>query len=481
MDSNSSRREFLKLGALAAASLYARPASSLSQALVRSGPAKRVIVVGAGLAGLTAAYELTQGGHDVIVLEAQGRPGGRVRTLRDPFADDLYAELGAARIPDDHEWTLKYVKSFGLTLTPFYPATGRSTTLLRGVRASADPGAEPDLRQFHLDLTPDELALGFHGVFDKALGPALRLVEDRSTWPPAALAGADRMTFREFFADKGLSSDAVDALGFQPLERKSALEAITLIASGHSGKPLNKIVGGNDQLPKAFAVRLADRILYSAPVRRIEQDATGVAAIYTQNGSTRRVAADRLICAIPFTVLRRVEVAPPLSALKARAIHEMAYGSLSRVTFQVNQRYWLGEGLNGFARTDIPAEIWASTHDRPGSRGLLQLYLLGSSSELASKMSEDARMRYAIEQVERVFPGLREHVEQASSQCWDNDPWAAGATRLMNPGQVTAFHAEARRPEGRIHFAGEHTSTSFAWMNGAIESGSRAALEVSRS
>jgi monoamine oxidase len=289
------------------------------------------------------------------------------------------------------------------------------------------------------------------------------------------------MTVKEFLAGKGLSADAIEALGFQGFERASALEVITLISSGHSGKQLHKIVGGNDQLPKAFATRLADRILYSAPVRRIEQDATGVAAIYTQNGAPRRLAADKLICAIPLTVLRRVEMAPPLSPAKARVVHEMAYGSLSRVTFQVKQRYWLGEGLNGFATTDIPGEIWSSTHDRPGSRGLLQLYLQGPSSQLASKMSEDERIRYAIEQVERVFPGLRPQVEQAHSHCWDNDPWAAGATRLMDVGQVTAFHSEARRPEGHVHFAGEHTSTWFAWMNGAIESGSRAAREVGNS
>ena len=484
MDSRSSRREFLKRGALTAASFYSTSLSSLSsfaQELTRSGPAKRVVIVGAGLAGLTAAYELTQAGHDVTVLEAQGRSGGRVRTLRDPLADGLYAELGAARIPDNHEWTLKYVKLFGLSLAPFYPTTGRSTTFLRNTRAESDPGAAPDLRPFHLNLTPDELALGVNGLIDKALGTALRLAENRSIWPPAALARADQMTVREFLVDQGLSADTFEALGLQPFVRTSALEAITLISSAHSGQQLHKIAGGNDQLPKAFAARLADKIIYGAPVRRIEQDRTGVAAIYSQNGASGRVAADKLICTIPFPVLRRVEMTPRLSPQKARVVHEMAYGSLSRVTFQVRERYWLGEGLNGFATTDIPGEIWASAHDRPGSRGLLQLYLQGSSSERASKMSEDERIRYAIEQIERVFPGLRKHVEHASSQCWDNDQWAGGATRLMNVGQVTAFHSEARRPEGHIHFAGEHTSTWFAWMNGAIESGSRAAHEVNDS
>ena len=482
MNRHSSRREFLKLGALATASFYSSSLSSLAQDLVRSGPAKRIVIVGAGLAGLTAAHELSQAGHDVTILEAQGRPGGRVRTLRDPLADGLYAELGAARIPDNHEWTLKYVKLFGLTLTPFYPTTGRSTTFLRNIRADTEPGAEPDLRQFHLNLTPDELALGVNGIIGKALGPSLHLAEDRSIWPPEALARADQMTVKEFLAAQGFSADVVQALGLQPFVRTSALEAITVISSGHTAKQIHKIAGGNDQLPKAFASRLADKIIYGAPVRRIEQEKTGVAAIYSQNGASRRIAADKLICTIPFPVLRRIEIAPRLSPQKARVVHEMVYGSLSRVTFQVKERYWLGEGLNGFATTtDIPGEIWSSAHDRPGSRGLLQLYLQGPSSELASKMSEDDRIRYAIEQVERVFPGLRKHVEYASSQCWDNDQWAGGATRLMNVGQVTAFHTEARRPEGHIHFAGEHTSTWFAWMNGAIESGSRAAHEVNNS
>ena len=93
-------------------------------------------------------------------------------------------------------------------------------------------------------------------------------------------------------------------------------------------------------------------------------------------------------------------------------------------------------------------------------------------------MTEAERIRFSIAHVDRVFPGLGPNVEYAASHCWDNDPWAGGATRLLNVGQVATFHDESRRPEGHLHFAGEHTSTWFGWMNGAIESGSRAALEV---
>src|SRR5215213_7364287 len=111
------RRTFLKSGVLSAAVALVLPARVMGSA------PRKVVVLGAGLAGLAAGYELTRAGHEVTLLEAQERPGGRVLTLR-TFDDGLYADAGAARIPDDHEWVLRYVKEFGLRLTPFYPEAG---------------------------------------------------------------------------------------------------------------------------------------------------------------------------------------------------------------------------------------------------------------------------------------------------------------------------------------------------------------------
>src|SRR6184192_4099382 len=111
------RRTFLKQSTIAVAgvSLARLPIISATVA------PKKIIIIGAGMAGLSAGYELSQAGHDVTILEARTRPGGRVQTLREPFSDGLYAEAGAARIPDNHDLTLHYVKHFGLTLVPFYP------------------------------------------------------------------------------------------------------------------------------------------------------------------------------------------------------------------------------------------------------------------------------------------------------------------------------------------------------------------------
>ena len=141
------RRDFLKQTALAAAALCApsRTTSAFGQrSLDRRRAPKKVIIIGAGLAGLSAAYELSQEGHDVTVLEARTRPGGRVHTLRDSFAEGLYAEAGATRIPNHHHFTLKYAELFGLTLDPFEPPDLPSVYHVRGKRIQVTSGQKVD-------------------------------------------------------------------------------------------------------------------------------------------------------------------------------------------------------------------------------------------------------------------------------------------------------------------------------------------------
>src|SRR6185369_13224839 len=219
------RRQFLRRSALAVA------AASLNQGTVRaivlSGPARKVLVLGAGMAGLVAAHELTKLGHDVTVLEAQMRPGGRVHTLREPFSDGLYAEAGAARIPDNHDLTLKYVKLFDVPLDPMYP--NRLSTL----RFDGDGRRE----------VPPE-------GFTEALG--------------------------QNFGNE----------------------------MGGSPSRWHKIKGGSDMLPKAFAQRLASKIQYGSPVVKIEQDAKSARVTYLHGATQQTISADRILCTIPFSVLR---------------------------------------------------------------------------------------------------------------------------------------------------------------------------------
>src|SRR5262245_48180924 len=153
------RREFLKQSALAAAFTFP-PFNKITftqDKMERRGAAKKVVVLGAGLAGLAAAYELVQAGHDVTILEARGRPGGRVHTLRELFSDGLYAEAGAANVFDNHHWTMKYIKLFDLALDQVPPSGLASLLYLRGHRIEMKPGQPIE---GPLDLTSEEKKLG---------------------------------------------------------------------------------------------------------------------------------------------------------------------------------------------------------------------------------------------------------------------------------------------------------------------------------
>ena len=484
MKGNFNRRDFLRLAALSASSFALAPYTLHAnnfKSLTRFTGSKRVIILGAGLAGLTAAYELKKAGHQVTILEAQTKPGGRVRTMREGLADGLYAELGAARIPENHEWTLKYVKEFGLNLTPFYPTTLDTFQFMREKLIRIKPGASPDLTQFPAKLTPKELELGLAGLFEQTIGNKIHLTQDRLNWPVKELHQFDNMTIKDYMLKEGWSPDVYDVLGFNTFDNLSMLEVLRVMGNGHGTQALFKIVGGNDQLPKSFAAKLADNIIYGAPAIRIEQSDAGVQVIFKQFGETKKIQGDKLISAIPYTMLRLVEVSPAFTPEKTKVVKQMGYGSLSRYTFQIGKRYWIEQGFNGFGYSDIGGEFWHPTFDKEGQRGLLQLYLYGTPSKLVGNMTPSQQEVYGINQINRVFPGIHKYLEAAYVHCWDNDPWARGATRIIHPGQVVEFHKQASKAEGNVHFAGEHTSTFMAYMSGAIESGARVAKEVNES
>jgi len=392
MKGQLTRREFMSRGALAAAALPALLSDSHAKS---TGAPQRVIVVGAGLAGLSAAYELTQAGHEVRVLEAQSRAGGRVLTFRDPFPDGLYAEAGATRIHKGMDRTIKYAKLFNLQLTGFYP-TDDHFVRLRG-------GKREVVRWKRLASEVEKFAIR---------------LDQANQW------------FR--------------------------------------------IEGGNDQLPQAFARMLADKIIYNAPVVGIEQDGNGVRVRFSTNGAKQTITADRALCAIPATILAGIEVSPPFSTAKQQTLEKLTYESASRVFLQCRGRFWEQQNLNGFGVTDQPAEIWASSFGQPGVAGILQSYTRGDVSLRLTRQTERERISATLDMMERVFPGARESLERGISKCWSEDKWVRGAWAHADEKQLK----QLAQPEGRIHFAGEHISSQPSWMQGALESGERAAREI---
>jgi monoamine oxidase len=474
------------LGLLAASAHLAphRAWSFAPKPLPPGASSKRIVIIGAGLSGLVAAYELTQAGHDVTILEAQLRPGGRVLTLREPFSDGLYAEAGAARIPDNHDVTLHYVKHFSLTLVPFYPTKLNRVFVIKGKRIPTQPGSELDLSQVPFEFTPEERRVGMSGLLQKYIGDAMRSMGDPGApdWPNGPAKAYDKITMAEFLKEQGASHGAIELLEYPYASAED--DPISLLWNlrefwyESQETTRYKIAGGNDLLPKAFAAKLRDKIRYGSAVVRIEQDTNKVRAIAVQSGTHQIFEADHLICTVPFPALRRVDVQPHFSELRRRAIAELQYDPITRVMLQCRSRFWEKDGYNGFGISDLPQEIWHPTHDQAGTRGLLVSYLYTSVGRRVGTMSEDKRLEFVSHEMEKVHPGLLENLEGSVSKVWPADPWAGGAVALHAPGQLTTICVGIERPEGRVHFAGEHTSRYPGWMQGALQSGLRAAKEV---
>ena len=145
----------------------------------------------------------------------------------------------------------------------------------------------------------------------------------------------------------------------------------------------------------------------------------------------------------------------------------------------MRKKFWTEQGLSGWALTDLPlSSIIEATTCETGRRGILATYMSGAAARQFAAINENEQINQTLEQSEKIFPGIRANFERGRSFSWDSGPWAGGAAPWMKPGQMTSLLPHIARPEGRIHFAGDHTSPWMRWMQGALESGLRAAHEV---
>jgi monoamine oxidase len=473
------RREFLHLATMAALAAYTQSLSAeQAGALRKNGPAKRIVILGAGLAGLAAAEELTKAGHTVTVLEARNRPGGRVYTLREPFADGVYAEAGAGRIPSTHALTLQYVKRFDLQLDPFWPESGSNVFLWRGKRQVVPFGKNPDISQLDVKFTPEERRLGFGGLekhYLKPLQDKMRALPDDG-WPMPQMAELGDITLGDYLHKQGASPDAIQYLSFG-FEKDSLLDFVHDSLS-HAVPKLWKIRGGNDQLPHAMAKLLVDKIKYKAEVTRLEQKDESMVVSFFQNKKPHIIEADRVICTLPYSVLRGIEMDPPWGHEKARAIQSIYMGPVARVFAQTKSRFWEKDGRNGFATVDQPMEVWAPTFNEGGTKGIVMSYIYEDLAAKYSAMSESKQVKTTLDLYEQIHPGFKKEFEKATTWSWSNDPYARGAYMVVLPGQIRTVVNHLATADGRLHFAGEHTSPWPGWMQGAIHSGLRVAREV---
>ncbi|MFM8352944.1 MAG: flavin monoamine oxidase family protein [Actinomycetales bacterium] len=445
----------------------------------------RVVVVGAGLAGLCAAYELDRAGHEVLVLEAQARVGGRIQTLREPFSDGLYAEAGGMRFPASHDLTMAYVRAFGLRTSPFTMGNPNAYVYMHGRR----------MRQWEFTRNPAALGFTVH-AHEEGLQPlelwqrALAPIEERlAADPPGAwgpiMAEHDNDSLREFLERCGWSEGAIEMFGlFSGYSGRMNASFIDIIRPeiGGSFADLVEIDGGSDLLPRAFLPALAPRIRFGARMVAIEQSSDS-ATVHLRTLSNREsVSADYVIVATPLPTLRHVEVLTPFSRSKQQAIREVHYDASTKVLLQCRRRFWEEDDgiVGGGTVTDLAIRnLYYPDHHRQTGRGvLLASYTWAEDAQRWDSLEPRDRIEQAIEDVARIHPQILQEFEVGASKSWHDDPYAGGAFALFEPGQFTRLYEPMCAPEGRIHFAGEHASVYHRWIQGAIESGLRAASAV---
>ncbi|MFT3766874.1 MAG: NAD(P)/FAD-dependent oxidoreductase [Minicystis sp.] len=475
----ASRRRFLLASAAVAAGACA-PARVVEPSANRK---PSVIVIGAGLAGLAAAHALVQRGHEVRVLEATDRAGGRIFTVRAPFRDGLFVEAGATHVVGDPD-LIHLFAEMGVGIERRRRTKGLAEVcFLGGKRIILTGGTNAPVTN---SLSPEEEALGHKGRMDKYFAAAKGF--DPTGPIPPALMQLDVISGAEFLRRQGASPgfirdiDGTFIPGDDGIEGLSALAMLREYANIQREIALEgggRVAGGSDRLPAAIAARLGDRVVYGAAVARIEQTARGVRVAFRRRGEASALEADRVICAIPAPVLATLEVSPGLTPEKARALRALPLESVTRMWFEADQRFWAARGESGSVETDLPiGNVRDETDGLPGAAGVLGVYVTRAASRRLGAMREMDRSRAVVAEVEKAQPGIEDHLVGVVTKCWDEEPYQRGAYAYFKPGQVTGLQPHLARAEGRLHFAGDHTSFRPGFMHGALASARRVVEEI---
>ena len=496
------RRDFLRLGGALGAAFALSSCTSGNPKPAPQRPSgltphdARVVVVGAGLAGITAAYRLAQAGVHVQLYESRDRVGGRCWTARG-FADAQTAEHGGEFIDTRHVHLRRLARELGLELDDLWEGSRRGSTWPNYIEGKL---LEPKAIHEQLDpiakkVTEEARRIGVIGNGKEPSDAAYSY----GTATPAAVQ-LDRMTMSEWLdanvpgvlgSPIGSYLDVVMA-GWYGLEMDQ-LSAVTwidyFVIPSPGADERWHVRGGNDQVPNLAAERLQPGTVHlETPLEAIRKRGDGTYELRF-GGISAPVVADLVILASPFTTLRSVDLADAgISAQRMGAIRELAMGFNVKLLLQYDRRPGTFHNWSGGMEHSNPIfETWESSAGQPGASGLITVYGGGRTgatwtADQPHGSGPEPLVAQTVGQIDDVVPGTAAHYNgKAWLDLWTNDPWTLGSFAAFGPGQYTKFWRNTGSAEGTVYFAGEHTSTySQGYLNGGVESGDRTAVEVMR-
>ncbi len=436
----------------------------------------RVIVLGAGLAGLHAARLLAGQGYEVLVLEARSRVGGRLLTL-----DDLPGkpEGGGNVIGPNYGRVIHTARELNVELEvpPTRLGSGiriGEASMRREEWATSQFNPLPEgLRS----LAPDRLASSL--LADNPLTWA-------SAWRDAEFSGHDQSA-TDFFASKGLDARALRLVDVNNsygnrLDETSVLSLYRVQANVARGmdmrQPTLQVRGGNMRLPEAMATNLAGRVQLDAEVLRVEQNPDGL-RVWARDGRTW--AADRVICTLPATVVRRMEFQPGLPIEQRLAVEGLHYHKVTQAHLIADHPWWEAHGAPASWWTDGPlGRIFTVPTGDGSGRFNITCWINGDGCDRFDRVDSARAEADVMGLFLGLFPQARGHVRFGELVRWSREEFNQGTWAIWRPGDIARFADRLLRPHDRVFFAGEHTAYANAGMEAAMASGERAVLEVMR-
>ncbi len=471
--------------------LQAGAGIALSAVLPATGLAAtaRIAIVGAGLAGLTAAYRLQTAGYSPDLFEASTRLGGRCYTGRDVFAGGQIAEHGGEFIDSGHKAIRAVAAELGLMLDDVLVATPAKTEprYIIGGKPYSLADATRDMRPFYPALQVQSKSLGSYSY--RGAGTAARRFDAMTiaAWVAAYVPGGRDGQFGQLIETAFAEENAADA------DRQSALNVIPVLANDPrdhfnlyytDSDQRFHVRGGNDQIPARLGERLGARIRTAMPLAAIARPPDGRIRLSFRNGTGMEEAVyDRVILALPFSVLHEAVdcTQAGFRALKKKAIATLPMGTSVKFQLQFNRRAWTEAGCNGEIRvpTRLFQTTWEVTRAQPGQPGILNFFSGGTRALNAGGLSAAELAKQVLRDAEPALPGLTEQWNgRMMKDAWRENPWSLGSYCYFPPGYQTSIAGIEAEREGNCFFAGEHTSDQPGYLNSGVETGFRAAREV---
>jgi monoamine oxidase len=450
------RRAFLANATIAACGLPLYAQTKVAK------PTHSCIVVGAGLAGLTAAYRLSAAGWNVTVLEARNRAGGRAWSYRFQQAPELVCEMGGEWIGKDHKRILTLTKELNVALEPH----AYRVWLLQHEQLHP-PGT------WNFSAESQSAWKRFMDQYKHSTEQEKRRLDDYDWWTwlgKIGITGNDRR-IREIMDSTDYGESIRQVSAFVAADEYVDTDYIN---PDNTDEMDFHVRDGNSMLVQALAARLAPGALHlSSPVKSISQRAGRV----TVATASERFIADSCIFAAPASVLNSIQFDPPLSPAKTLAAYELEYGRIIKSQILFGHRFWPAEDFS-LMSDETSHQYFHSTQGQPGPRGILCSYSVGDKADVLASQTKPERQAQLLRDLTAVSKNAPSALIDTFDQPWQDDPWVHGAYAMYRPGQWFRVRPLLEQPHGKVLFAGEHLGDWQGFMEGAVSTGEIAAQRL---